>query len=67
MPLNIKKIGTSNKYKNVYLYDFGNKQMWCGSCYGASKYFDKETDAAKYVDLRRIEKGKEPINILKRK
>lgn len=30
------------------------------------KLFEKETEAAKWIDLKRIEFGKEPVNILKR-
>ena len=64
----IKRIG-STKYKYVSEMEVEEKR-----CYHArisnflwKKYFDDLRDAAKAVDLKMIEKGKEPVNILVRK
>jgi len=63
-----KCIGQSN-YKHVAIFELLgvtyykaqlNKYKWY-------KFFDNEKDAAKAVDLKLIEKGLKPINILKEK
>jgi hypothetical protein len=58
-----KRIGKS-KYKYVSIYEncfqaYIPKFKW-------TKYFHDEREAAKGVDLKFIENGKEPVNILKR-
>jgi len=55
-----------SKYRYVYEYEEGT-QRWFAKYGKNQKWFKNEIDAAKWVDLRLIEKGKEPINILVRK
>lgn len=68
-----KQLKVSDNYKYVTIYQYrehifyqahqprskGNRS-W-------SKCFFNERDAARAVDLKRIERGQEPVNILKRK
>jgi hypothetical protein len=65
---NHKELNKSSKYKYVRK-KIGEKgfENWIARCLGAVKCFDNERDAAKWVDLRLIDKGKEPVNILVRK
>lgn len=55
--------GSSNNFngKKFYAVKMVNYKKW------KSKFFDKEIDAAKAYDLKLIEFGLEPVNILKRK
>ena len=65
---NHKRIPKSSKYKYVAKMECEKGFIrWRACCLGASKSFKNERDAAKWVDLRLIEKGKEPVNILIRK
>ena len=61
------KILEKSEYKNVYKVEIGSKTQYRANVFNVQKYFDEERDAAKWVDLRLIEKGKEPVNILVRK
>ena len=60
----------SKSYKNVYKVICTNSvnatKLWCGYVLGKSKLFLTEREAAKFVDMRLIENGKEPINVMKR-
>ena len=54
----------STKYKYVYLYhkqSSNSKFVWTASYNKKVKHFTEEKDAAKWVDLRLIEEGKEPV------
>lgn len=64
-----KKNDYKSKYKGVSLLDCtsGTTKQWRGNTGKKQKYFETEKEAAKWVDLRLIEKGKEPVNILVRK
>ena len=63
-----KRIPKSSKYKYVTKRECERGVIrWYADCLGGSKSFEKERDAAKWVDLRLIEKGKDPVNILVRK
>ena len=63
-----KRIKKGSKYKYVSkMISQKGRVVWRSKVLGASKYFDTEKEAAKWVDLRLIEKGKEPLNILVRK
>ena len=42
-------------------------KLWQGSICNGSRLFDTEKEAAKWVDLKLISKGREPVNILRRK
>ncbi len=59
--------GKSDKYKGVYLYELRGeikyKAGFGGTVHG---FFDTEREAAIYYDKQRINRGKEPVNILKR-
>jgi hypothetical protein len=61
----------SDKYKLVYkLKKCGSvnaKFVWFAKVGNKQKHFNKEREAAIFVDLRLIEKGNEPVNILRRK
>jgi hypothetical protein len=65
----IKKSDYKSKYKGVSLLVCRkvDTKVWRGNLGKKQKYFDNEKDAAKWVDLRLIEQGKEPVNILVRK
>ena len=74
----LKTQGKSDKYKNVYKYidhtgviywraemqttDYSGKKRKC-------KIFNayQEREAAKWIDMRLIEAGKDPVNILTKK
>ena len=66
----IKRIG-STKYKYVSEMEVGGKRCYHARISNSNilwgKYFDDLRDAAKAVDIKMIEKGKEPVNILVRK
>tara|TARA_R110001606_G_scaffold38401_1_gene107634 strand:- start:2738 stop:2974 length:237 start_codon:yes stop_codon:yes gene_type:complete len=70
-------IGKDKTYKSEYKYVYryvsrkDGSVMWQGQFYHnqtkSGKFYETEKEAAKAVDLFLIGKGKEPINILKRK
>ena len=64
----IKRIG-STKYKYVSEMEIGGKRRYHARIASLlwGKYFDDLRDAAKAVDIKMIEQGREPINILVRK
>jgi hypothetical protein len=63
-----KRIPKSSKYKYVAkMVGQNNYVMWIANCLGASKHFENEKEAAKWVDLRLISKGKQPVNVLVKK
>lgn len=63
-----KFIKTSDKYKYVsYQMDKKGNYWWMGRVLGSGNAYALEKDAALFVDKRLISKGKEPINVLKRK
>lgn len=65
-----KMIETSKKYKYVSLFrDHLGNEKWHVRIptFGINKSFDDEKKAAKFVDMKMIERGKEPVNILVRK
>jgi len=61
----------SDKYKLVYklkcLNSTNATQLWKGQVGEQRKQFKTEIEAAKWVDLRLIEKGRDPVNIFVRK
>jgi len=60
----------SYKYEHVYKVkkeSSGSLFVWWASVAGACKNFKEEREAAKWVDMRLISKGKEPVNVLVRK
>lgn len=61
----------SDKYKLVYKlkcrHSVNNTFDWFAKVGKKQKNFRTEKEAAKWVDLRLIEQGKEPVNILVRK
>jgi len=59
----------SDKYKYVYVYEVHkDKSLWYKAQIGRkSRNFRDEKAAAKWADIRLINEGKEPVNILKRK
>lgn len=70
----MRQIKKSDKYKGVKLVSNNGKNVWMASGYtkGLSwmKMFDddsveSERKAAKLYDIKQIEKGKDPVNILK--
>lgn len=60
--------GKSDKYKYVYKLKCVNSanatQLWQGQVSKQKKLFKTEREAAKWVDLQLIAKGREPVNIL---
>ena len=59
--------GKSDKYKGVYLYKLRGKIKYkAGSGSMLHGFFETEREAAVYYDKQLINKGKEPVNILKR-
>jgi hypothetical protein len=69
MAFDTKYIGKSKLYKNVTMYRLGGKQIYYRGavCKYSKRGFETEREAAIWVDMRLIEAGKEPVNILKRK
>jgi len=61
----MKMIGKS-KYKYVSQIELSTGVWWRGAIFGSGKNFRTEKEAAIYIDKKLIEKGKEPLNILKR-
>lgn len=61
----------SKKYKHVNKLICGNSvnatKLWQGNVCSCNRQFETEKEAAKWVDLKLISKGKEPVNILIRK
>jgi len=61
----------SKKYKNVNKVYSPNStnlvKQWQGSIYGSVRNFATEKEAARWVDIQLIAKGKEPVNVLMRK
>ena len=58
----------SSKYKNVHkIIQKDGSIRWSAKLSRTEKYFDTEREAAICIDMSRINKGKEPYNILKRK
>jgi len=69
-----KYIGKSKEYKNVYVNYSDTEKIYyysanvrVGDKHKQKDSFKTEREAAKWVDLRLIEGGKEPVNVLKRK
>jgi len=60
------KNGSSFKYVKKYLTE-SKEERYFASVGTKCKSFTDERDAAKFVDMKLIEKGKEPVNILVRK
>ena len=62
------RVSKSDKYKYVSKYENVKGQVkWNASIDGFTKYFEEEREAAKWIDLKLIEKGKNPVNVLIRK
>lgn len=57
----------SKNYKNVYLYAKNGEELWLATLGKKQKFFKTEKQAGRFIDLKLIEQGKEPINILVRK
>ena len=59
-----------SKYKYVYKSKFSGKYYWEGQVSRKSKLFpftdDGERSAAKWADMRLINDGREPVNVLKK-
>jgi len=65
---NWKRIPKSSKYKYVTKFEgYSGCIRWGARVNAATKFHKTEKEAAKWVDLKLIEKGKEPVNILVRK
>ena len=65
-----KRINTQSNYKYVYTYEIEKGNFVYQSYipkYKWSKYHKTEKEAAKAVDLKLIENGESPINILIKK
>ena len=70
----LKYLGKSKKYKNVYcsrktdknktIVYFGN--ICINGVYRKKNFFEKERDAALWVDKQLLIHGKEAVNILKK-
>lgn len=60
------KNGSSFKYVQKYLTE-SKEERYYAKVGRKCKSFANERDAAKFVDLKLIEQGKEPVNILVRK
>lgn len=61
------KDGSRYKYVRKHIDPNGNEHWIAKIPNATSKEYPTERDAAKAVDLFLINKGKEPVNILKRK
>ena len=60
----------SNTYKHVYKTrksSTGATFIWQGKIGKQGKCFAEERQAAKWVDIQLIRKGKEPVNVMVRK
>jgi len=57
------KNGSSFKYVQKYLTE-SKEERFAAKVFGISKTFKNEREAAKFVDLKMIERGKEPVNVL---
>ena len=68
MAWQIKYVGKSKLYKYVYEEECKGVTKWIGKV-GSNKKtgFKTEREAALWVDKMLLSKGKEPVNILKRK
>jgi hypothetical protein len=75
---NLKSQGLSDKYKNVYKFIdhrgviYWNAMITITDYSGIKKKCkpfnaDQEREAAKWIDMRLIEAGKDPVNILTKK
>jgi len=63
-----KSIRKSEKWKYVYLKQMDSGDlMWVAQVNNKVSYHKEERQAAIMVDRRRLEQGKEPINVLVRK
>lgn len=71
-----KRMSKSNKYKHVYCIPGppgeNRNKIWCARLKApngriSSKFFDTEREAAIAADVKLIELGKQPVNVLKRK
>ena len=61
----IKDKGGSDKYKYVRkALKNSRDEVFTGRVLNKSKTFDKEKDAAKWVDVQLIRAGKKPVNVL---
>lgn len=64
-----KYLGKSEKYKRVYVYQHKRNKnfMYKASVLGINKFVEDEREAARIVDIKLMNSGKEPLNIFKRK
>ena len=54
-------------YKYVQVYMFNNKKLYVSALYNRKrKSFENEKECAIYIDKNLIQRGQEPVNILKR-
>lgn len=60
-----KKYANVNKVRSTTATNI--EKAWQGSISGSVRNFATEKEAARWVDLQLIAKGKEPVNILIRK
>lgn len=60
------KVEEQSKYKGVAKIKTTSKSSlpWKGTVGSTSKYFATERDAAKWVDIRMIKTGRDPVNVL---
>lgn len=56
-----------SKFKHVTQVTVEGVLKWQGKIYQTHKYFDKEREAAKWVDIMLIKHGRKPVNVLKPK
>jgi len=61
-----RKVKSKSKYKGVSEY-YGDSNVWYAKLGKKQKWFNSEREAGKWVDLRLIERGSEPCNVLVRK
>jgi len=64
-----KYLGISKLYKRVYVYQHKRNKnfMYKASVLGINKFVEDEREAARIVDIKLMEAGKEPVNIFRRK
>lgn len=63
---NLKRLGSSKKYKYVRHVKYGMNELWRAEYGKFIKCYQTERDAALSIDKYLISIGKEPINILVR-
>lgn len=70
---NIKYVSKHPEYKNISIYRNTKTSKLFYESFISNNYkrysrvFDSDKDAAKWIDLKLIEFGKNPVNILKKK